>query len=64
VILARLPAKSEAETIKAVLGISKRVELSERHLEILPARARKWHFQAAQPASGISDAAIVKVGAS
>jgi hypothetical protein len=58
VILAGLPAKSEAETIRAVLGIPKRVEFSEGHLEILRARARKWHFQPVLPASSISGATL------
>jgi hypothetical protein len=58
VILARLPTMAEGTVIRDILSIPKRVHLSDRHLEILRTRARKWHFQAAQPASGIPDAAL------
>ena len=55
IILARLPAKSEAETIRAVLGIPKRVELSDGQLANLKAHATANAFKPVLPASGMPD---------
>jgi hypothetical protein len=52
IILARLPAKSEAETIRAVLGIPKRVELSAGQLANLKAHAAVNAFKPLLPAPG------------
>lgn len=58
IILARLPIKSEAETIRAVLGIPKRVELSDGQLANLKAHAAVNAFRPVLPASGIPRAAL------
>jgi hypothetical protein len=54
----RPAAKFEAETIRAVLGIPKRVELSAGQLANLKAHAAVNAFKPVLPASSISDATL------